>query len=113
MAAQIASVSLLQTPSRAQRVHAGINALEATIDNALAEGSRLMADMFGAGQDVGVIPQHSQRALERMSECLRTGLEMRAQAIATHHDLRKIMGRLDLKELGFGDEATCPPDTGG
>ena len=113
MAAQIASLALRQPPSRAQRVHAGINALETAIDQTLAEGSRLMADMFAAGQDLEVIPQVSQRALEHMQECLRVGLQMRAQAITTHHDLRKIMGKLDLQELGFGDQADCPPDSGG
>jgi hypothetical protein len=38
-----------------------------------------------------------------MHECLRAGIEMRALAISTHHDLRKIMGRIDLQAVGYGD----------
>jgi len=110
MAAQIASVSHLHTPSRGHRVQFGIHALESTIDGALADGGRLMADMLNAGQEVGVRPQISQRALERMHECLKAGIAMRAQIIATHHDLRKIMGQVDLQALGYGDGADCPKE---
>lgn len=82
------------------------------IDGALAGGSRLLADMLVAGGEGGILPQMSQRAIERMHECLKAGIEMRALAIATHHDLRKIMGRIDMVELGWGDGEDCPPVTG-
>jgi len=112
MAAQIASVSPLNLPSPGRRVRVGINMLEATIDNALADGGRLMAEMLKAGQEVGVLPQVSQRAIERMHECLKAGIEMRAQVIATHHDLRKIMTKVDFQALGYGDESDCPGSGG-
>ena len=103
MAAQTALVSPINAPSRGRRVQVGINGLKTTIDGALADGGRLMADILTAGQEGKILPQMSQRAIERMHECLRAGIEMRALAIATHHDLRKIMGQLNLEEVGWGD----------
>lgn len=87
----------------------GINELKMTIDGALADGGRLMADMITAGQETGVLPQVSQRAIERIQECLRAGTEMRALAISTHNDLRKLMGKVDLEAVGFGDLGPTPP----
>ena len=112
MAARTALVSPIRTPSRGRRVQIGINDLKGTIDGALADGSRLMADILCAGQEAKVLPQTSQRAIERMLECLKAGIEMRALAIATHHDLRKIMGQVDLEAVGYGDTELSPPPTG-
>ncbi len=112
MAAQTAFVSPINAPSRGRRVQIGVNDLKATIDGALAEGGRLMANMLVAGQEAGVLPQTGQRALERVHECLRAGIEMRALAIATHHDLRKIMGKVDLDVVGFGDVGHSPENLG-
>jgi hypothetical protein len=109
MAANTAFVSPINTPSRGRRVQLGINELKATIDGAIADGGRLMADMLNAGQEAGVLPADGQRALERIHDCLKAGITMRALAIATHHDLRKIMGRMDLEVVGFGDIGTSPP----
>jgi len=81
----------------------GINELKGTIDGALVDGSRLMAEIILAGQEADVQPHVSQRAIERMLECLKTGTQMRSLAISTHHDLRKIMGQLNLEEVGWGD----------
>ena len=67
-----------------------------------------MADMLNAGQEACVLPQVSQRAIERIHECLKAGIEMRALAIAAHHDLRKIMGLVDLEAVGFGDTGESP-----
>lgn len=103
MAARIATIVPVEAPSRGRRVQLGINALKSTIDDSLADGSRLLAEMIGAGREAGVLPQVSQRALERMHACVKAGLEMRALAIDTHHDLRKIMGQLDMEAVGFGD----------
>ena len=103
MAAQTALVSPINAPSRGRRVQIGINELKSTIDGALADGSRLMADIILAGQEASVQPHVSQRAIERILECLKTGAEMRSLAISTHHDLRKIMGQLNLEEVGWGD----------
>ena len=89
----------------------GINELKTTIDGALADGGRLMADILVAGQEGKILPQMTQRAIERMHECLKSGIEMRALAIATHHDLRKIMGQIDLVELGWGDTGPSPSAT--
>jgi hypothetical protein len=108
MAAQTAFVSPINAPSRGRRVQIGINDLKGTIDGALADGGRLMADILVAGQEGRILPQTTQRAIERMHECLKAGIEMRALAIATHHDLRKIMGRIDLVELGWGDTGPSP-----
>lgn len=108
MAAQTAFVSPITTPSRGRRVQIGINDLKGTIDGALADGGRLMADILVAGRDGRVLPQMSQRAIERMHECLKAGIEMRALAIQTHHDLRKIMGKLDLEAIGWGDFEPTP-----
>ena len=108
MAAQTAFVSPINAPSRGRRVQIGINELKTTIDGALADSSRLMADMLCAGQEAKVLPQRSQRAIERMHECMRAGIEMRSLAIATHNDLRKIMGKLDLQAVGFGDMGPTP-----
>jgi hypothetical protein len=108
MAAQTAFVSPINTPSRGRRVQTGIHDLKGTIDGALADGSRLMADILCAGHEAKVLPQMSQRAIERMHECLKAGIEMRALAIATHHDLRKIMGKLDLRAVGYGDVDPSP-----
>ena len=108
MAAQIAFVSPINTPSRGRRVQIGINDFKGTIDGALADGSRLMSDILCAGQEARILPQLSQRAIERMHECLKAGIEMRALAIATHHDLRKIMGKLDLQTVGYGDVDPSP-----
>jgi len=33
---------------------------------------------------------------------------MRALAIATHHDWRKIMGPIDMEAVGFGDAGDSP-----
>jgi hypothetical protein len=109
MAAHTALVSPINAPSRGRRVQISINDLKSTIDGALADGGRLMADMLNAGQEAGVLPQTSQRAIERMLECLKAGIEMRALAIATHHDMRKIMGKMDLDVVGFGDVGPSPP----
>ena len=87
----------------------GINNIEETIDGALADGSRLLAEMLNAGQEGHILPQITQRSIERMHSCLKAGIEMRALAIATHHDLRKIMGQIDMVELGWGDGNECPP----
>jgi len=103
MAAQTAFVSPINAPSRGRRVQMGINELKGTIDGALADGSRLMAEIILAGQEAEVAPQVSQRAIERILECLKTGAAMRSLAISTHHDLRKIMGQLDLEAVGWGD----------
>lgn len=103
MAAQTAFVSPINVPSRGRRVQIGINELKSTIDGAIADGGRLLADICIAGQEAGIVPQLTQRSIERMHECLRAGIEMRALAIATHHDLRKIMGRIDLQAVGYGD----------
>jgi hypothetical protein len=103
MAVQTASVSPINAPSRGRRVQVTINELKGTIDDALAGGGRLMADIVDAGQEAHVLPQISQRAVERIHECMAAGIRMRALAIATHHDLRKIMNRLDLDAVGFGD----------
>jgi len=108
MAAQTASVSPINTPSRGRRVQIGITELKSTIDTALADGGRLMADMLNAGQEAGILPQVTQRAIERVHQCLKAGLEMRALAIATHHDLRKIKSGLDLDAVGFGDAGNTP-----
>jgi hypothetical protein len=108
MAAQTAFVSPINAPSRGRRVQIGINDLKSTIDGALADGSRLMAEILNAGQEAKVLPQLSQRAIERMHDCLRAGIEMRALAIATHHDLRKVMGQIDLEAVGYGDTETSP-----
>jgi len=108
MAIQSALVSPIHAPSRGRRVQIGINELKTTIDGALADGSRLMADILNAGQEAKVLPQMSQRAIERMHDCLKAGIEMRALAIATHHDLRKIMGKIDLDAVGYGDTDPSP-----
>jgi len=108
MAAQTAYVSPIKTPSRGRRVQTGINELKTTIDGALADGSRLMAEILNAGQEARVLPQTSQRAIERIHACLKAGLEMRALAVATHHDLRKILGGIDLVEVGWGDTGPSP-----
>ena len=108
MAAQTAFLSPINAPSRGRRVQIGINELKSTIDGALADSGRLLADILVAGQDGNILPQASQRALERMHECLKAGIEMRALAIATHHDLRKIMGRTDLIAVGWGDMGDSP-----
>lgn len=108
MAAQTVFVSPINAPSRGRRVQIGINGLKGTIDGALADGGRLLAEICTAGQEGGVLPQVSQGAIERMHDCLKAGIEMRALAIATHHDLRKIMGRLNLVELGWGDTGFSP-----
>jgi hypothetical protein len=112
MAAQTAFVSPINAPSRGRRVQIGINDLKSTIDGALADGSRLMAEILNAGQEAKVLPQLSQRAIERMHDCLRAGIEMRALAIATHHDLRKVMGQIDLEAVGYGDTETSPAAAG-
>ena len=112
MAAQTAFVSPINAPSRGQRVQMGINGLEEVIDGALADGSRLLTDILLAGQDGHIMPQVTQRAIERMHECLKAGIEMRALAISTHHDLRKINGRLDWAALGWGNGTECPPPPG-
>lgn len=113
MAAQTAFVSPINAPSRGQRVNMGINGLETVIDGALADGSRLMTDILLAGQEGKILPQVTQRAIERMHECLKAGIEMRALAVATHHDLRKIQGRIDMDALGWGGGDGCPGDGGG
>lgn len=112
MAAQTAFVSPINTPSRGRRVQVGINNIEEVIDGALADGSRLLADILNAGQEGHILPQITQRSIERMHDCLKAGIEMRALAIATHHDLRKIMGQIDMVELGWGDGNVCPPAAG-
>ena len=108
MAAQTASVSPINAPSRGQRVHMGINGLEEVIDGALVDGSRLMTDILMAGREGHILPQITQRAIERMQECLKAGIEMRSLAISTHHDLRKIQGRIDWVALGWGNSEDCP-----
>ena len=108
MAAHTVLVSPINAPSRGRRVQVGINDLKTTIDDALADSSRLLADMLRAGREAQVLPQTSQRAIERMHNCVRAGIEMRALAIATHNDLRKIMGKLDLEAVGFGDMGPTP-----
>jgi len=108
MATQTAFVSPINTPSRGRRVQIGINELKSTIDGALADSGRLLAEILTAGQEGGILPQITQRAIERMHECLRAGIEMRSLAIDTHHDLRKIMGRIDMVALGWGDGGPSP-----
>jgi len=108
MAAQTAFVSPINTPSRGRRVQIGITELKATIDGTLADGGRLFAEILTAGQEGGILPQITQRAVERMHACLKAGIEMRAQAIATHHDLRKIMSMVDMEAIGFGDAGGTP-----
>lgn len=108
MAAQSASISPINVPSRGQRVSMGINGLEEVIDGALADGSRLLSEILMAGQEGRILPQITQRAIERMHECLRAGIEMRSLAVSTHHDLRKIMGKIDMVELGWGLGEECP-----
>jgi hypothetical protein len=108
MAAQTALVSPINAPSRGRRVQIGINELKSTIDGALADSSRLMAEILIAGQEAHILPQATQRAVERIHACLTAGLEMRSLAIATHHDLRKIMGRTNLTEVGWGDLGDSP-----
>lgn len=108
MAAQTAFVSPINTPSRGRRVQMGINELKHTIDGAIADGGRLLADILNAGQEGRILPQITQRSIERMHACLKAGIEMRALAIATHHDLRKIMGQIDMVALGWGDGNGCP-----
>jgi len=112
MAVQTAFVSPINAPSRGQRVSTGINGLEATIDGALADGGRLLSDILLAGQEGHILPQITQRAIERMHECLRAGIEMRSLAISTHHDLRKINGQIDWAALGWGNGTDCPPGPG-
>jgi hypothetical protein len=108
MAQRTGSVSSISSPSRGRRVQIGINDLKGAIDGTLADSARLMADMIVAGQEAQVLPQVSQRALERMHECIKAGIEMRSLAIAMHHDLRKIMGQVDLQAVGFGDLGDSP-----
>jgi len=112
MAAQTAFVSPINAPSRGQRVQMGINGLEEVIDGALADGSRLLGDILLAGQEGHILPQVTQRAIERMHECLKAGIEMRSLAISTHHDLRKINGQIDWVALGWGNGTDCPPGPG-
>ena len=108
MAAKTAFVSPINAPSRGRRVQIGINELKSTIDGALADSSRLLAEILTAGQEGGILPQMTQRTIERMHECLRAGIEMRSLAIDTHHDLRKIMGRIDMAAVGWGDAGPSP-----
>ncbi len=108
MAAQSATIIPIEAPSCGRRVQLGINALKSTIDDSLADGSRLLAEMIVAGREAGVLPQVSQRALERMHACMKAALDMRALAIDTHHDLRKIMGQVDLQAVGYGDAMPSP-----
>ena len=112
MSAQTAFVSPINAPSRGQRVQMGINGLEEVIDGALADGGRLLSDILLAGQEGHVLPQVTQRAVERLHECLKAGIEMRSLAISTHHDLRKINGRIDWAALGWGNGTECPPGIG-
>lgn len=112
MAAQTAFVSPINTPSRGRRVQIGINGLEEVIDGALVDGSRLLTEILTAGQEGKILPQITQRAVERMHECLKAGIEMRALAVAAHHDLRKIQGRINMVELGWGNGTDCPPAIG-
>ena len=96
--------------SPVREVQDEIRQMERSIDGALAENGELIAKMIRVGQVAKLSPAAGQKALERAIECLTAGTRMRALALATHEDLRGVVGKIDLRELGWGDMDDSPSD---
>lgn len=94
--------------SPARVVQEEIRGLEQTIDEAIAGGGSLLARMVTVGTAAALPPSAGQAAIERAIACLSAGSTMRAEAIAVHDELRKISGKVDLRELGWGDLVNSP-----
>lgn len=94
--------------SPVREVQDEIRQMERSIDGTLADNGALIAKMLRVAQVAKVKPETGQQALERAVECLTLGTRMRALAIQTHEDLREVVGKIDLRELGWGDLDESP-----
>lgn len=94
--------------SPAREVQEDIRGLEQVIDDAIAGGGNLLHRMIQVGKAANVAPDAGQAVIERTIACLVAGSTMRAEALAVHSELRGITGKIDLRELGWGDLVNSP-----
>jgi hypothetical protein len=104
----IATLTPHSRTSVARLVQRDIHGVEATIDNALSGGGSLLSRMIDAGQSAKLSPAQGQAAIDRVVAGIVAGRNMRAEFVAAHEELRTITGKVDLREMGWGDLVPSP-----
>lgn len=95
-------------PSTVRQAQLTMHAWKKSIDAALQEGGRLVAQVIAANEEAGLHPVHTQDALSEIVAGLSDTISLRGRAIRSHNDLGQVVGELDLKELGWGDFVNSP-----
>lgn len=85
-----------------------MHAWKRKIEETIKEGSQLVAQVVAANQEAGLHPAHTQEALAEIVAGLAETVAVRGRAIRSHDELGRVMGKLDLQELGWGDFAYSP-----
>ena len=107
----LSAVSQLAPASRAsvaRLVQIHIHGLEQTIDHALSGGGSLLTRMVDAGQAAKLSAGEGQAAIDRVVASIDAARTMRAEIVAAHDELRTIGGRINLREMGWGDLVPSP-----
>lgn len=93
-------------PVATARLRREIPATEAALEEALLLTSNLMASMIAARRDTGVNTAIGQAALMRLNRTQQSLLAAQNDMVRVHAEMVKV-GR----EVGIGDDGTCPPKT--
>jgi hypothetical protein len=103
-----AIVSLVARPSSARILQNQLQGVEASYDDALADSGEMIGKIIRAAREGDVPLARIQKTLRLLNASITKGLDARADAHRFHHDLRQIMGTLDMRELGWGDTGSSP-----
>lgn len=95
-------------PSTVRQAQLTMHAWKKSIDTALLQGGQLVAQVISANQEAGLHPVHTQDALAEIVAGLSDTISLRGRAIRSHEDLGRVVGKLDLIELGWGDFVGSP-----
>jgi hypothetical protein len=108
MAERTSNIRLLNPRSPAREIQDQIRAMEGGIDQALADGGELIGKILRTGRIAGLHAVQVQRPIERVIASLTVGTQMRASIHGAHQDLRHLLKKIDLPELGWGDLGPSP-----
>lgn len=109
MSVTTAQILTLATPSSGREVQDGIRRVEGAIDTMLADAASLIGRTVRAGNEAGLAPAFTQRALQRQTAMIETAMKLRELAFTCHNDLRTVLKRVDIDTVGWGDLGSSPP----
>lgn len=97
--------------SPARTVQNGIRAIETNLDETLAEGGTLLAQMMQVNKLGRLAPDDGQKAIDATIACLAAIADSRARAMEAHQGLRDAVAKIDLREMGWGGLDDSPPSS--